>query len=205
MLWFACFFNYADRQAFFAVFPNLMSDFGFIAVQLGLLGAAFAWIYAFGGPLAGFIGDRLSRKNLILGSCLFWSLATVTTGACGRLGQFVTVRALTGMGECFYFPATLSLLSDYHGRSSRSFAFSVHQSAVYIGSIGGSVIGAWLAEKHGWRLSFYLFGGAGVALSFLLAKFLREPARGASSGYRSFYLKNITWDLPPPVSSGPHS
>src|SRR5258708_35357669 len=46
MLWFICFFNYADRQAIFSVFPKLKTEFGFDPVQLGLIGSAFAWVYA---------------------------------------------------------------------------------------------------------------------------------------------------------------
>ena len=46
MLWFVCFFNYADRQAIFAVFPKLKEEFGFDTVQLGLIGSAFMWVYA---------------------------------------------------------------------------------------------------------------------------------------------------------------
>lgn len=180
MLWLVCFFNYADRQAFFAIFPALKSEFGFDAVQLGLLGSAFAWIYAAAAPLSGFISDRLPRKHLILGGCIFWSIITVLTGWCGKLWQFVTVRAMTGLGESVYFPSAMSLLSDYHGRSSRSLAFSLHQSAVYIGSIGGSWLGAWLAERHGWRVGFYLFGGIGIVLALLLYGILMEPKRGAA-------------------------
>ena len=42
-----------------------------------LIGSAFMWVYAFGAPLAGFIGDRVRRKDLILGGCLFWSAVTL--------------------------------------------------------------------------------------------------------------------------------
>src|SRR3954468_21937018 len=77
MLWFVCFFNYADRQAIFSVFPKLKAEFGFDPVQLGLIGSAFAWVYAAGAPFAGFIADRVSRKKLILGGCVFWSVVTV--------------------------------------------------------------------------------------------------------------------------------
>ena len=94
MLWFVCFFNYADRQSIFSVFPKLKEEFGFNPVQLGLIGSAFMWVYALGAPLAGFIADRLPRKHLILGGCLFWSAITVMTGWCNRLWHFVTVRAL---------------------------------------------------------------------------------------------------------------
>ena len=79
MLWFICFFNYADRQAISAVFPVLQKEFGFDKLQLGLIGSAFMWVYAAGAPLAGFIGDRVRRKDLILGGCIFWSFVTMDT------------------------------------------------------------------------------------------------------------------------------
>ena len=180
MLWFVCFFNYADRQAVFSVFPKLKSEFGFDPVQLGLIGSAFMWVYALGAPFAGFLADRLPRKHLILGGCLFWSGITVMTGWCGRLWEFVTVRALEGFGETFYFPATMSLVSDYHDPRTRSRALSLHQSSVYIGTIAGSWAGAWFAETHGWRTGFYFFGSAGAVLALVLYRFLREPVRGAA-------------------------
>ena len=80
MLWFVCFFNYADRQAIYAVFPTLKQELGFTNVELALIGSAFMWVYAAGAPVAGFICDRFRCKDLILGGCLFWSLVTVTTG-----------------------------------------------------------------------------------------------------------------------------
>src|SRR6059058_6041743 len=180
MLWFICFFNYADRQAIFAVFPKLKEEFSFDKVQLGLIGSAFMWVYAAGAPVAGLICDRLRRKDLILGGCLFWSFVTVTTGWCSKLWHFVTVRALEGFGETFYFPASMSLVSDYHGQQTRSRALSFHQSSVYLGTILGSWAGAWFAEKHGWRFGFYFFGGMGMVLALVLYKFLREPGRGQS-------------------------
>jgi MFS family permease len=178
MLWFICFFNYADRQSIYSVFPKLKEEFGFDTVQLGLIGSAFMWVYAAGAPLAGFIGDRLRRKDLILGGCLFWSFVTITTGWCRKLWQFTTVRALEGFGETFYFPASMSLVSDYHDKRTRSRALSFHQSSVYLGTILGSWLGAWFAERHGWRIGFYFFGSMGMVLALVLYKFLREPRRG---------------------------
>ena len=178
MLWLICFFNYADRQAIFAVFPKLKEEFSFDKVQLGLIGSAFMWVYAAGAPVAGLICDRLRRKDLILGGCLFWSFVTIATGWCHKLWHFVTVRALEGFGETFYFPASMSLVSDYHDRRTRSRALSFHQSSVYVGTILGSWIGAWFAEHHGWRMGFYFFGGMGMFLALVLYRFLREAQRG---------------------------
>lgn len=178
MLWFVCFFNYADRQAIFSVFPKLKDEFGFTKADLGLIGSAFMWVYAAGAPFAGYVGDHFPRKHLILGGCFFWSLITMVTGSCAKVWQFVTVRALEGFGETFYFPSSMSLLSDYHNADSRSRAMSFHQSSVYAGTILGSWLGAFFAEKYGWRVGFFFFGGAGIILSLFLYRFLIEPRRG---------------------------
>src|SRR6185436_9592123 len=69
------------------------------------------------------------------------------------------------------------LASDYHGTATRSRALALHQSSVYAGTIAGSWLGAWFAERHGWRVGFYFFGAAGVVLAILLYRFLKEPPR----------------------------
>lgn len=180
MLWFVCFFNYADRQTMYATFPLLEREFGFDKEQLGLIGSAFMWVYAAGAPFAGYVCDRFRRKTLILGGCFFWSLVTVMTGWCSKLWHFVAVRALEGFGETFYFPASMSLVSDYHGRDTRSRAMSWHQSSVYVGTILGTWLGALLAQFYGWQTAFYLFGAAGMILSVVLLRWLHEPERGAA-------------------------
>jgi MFS family permease len=185
MLWFVCFFNYSDRQAIFSVFPKLKDEFGFDKVQLGLIGSAFMWIYALAAPVAGFAGDRWKRKHLILGGCLFWSFVTMLTGTCSRLWQFISVRALEGLGETFYFPASTSLMSDYHGPQTRSRALGIHNSGVYLGTIAGGWLGAWFAVHSGWRSGFYFFGGAGILLALMLYRYLREPARGQADTNQS--------------------
>jgi len=179
LLWWVCLLNYADRQAISSLFPLLERDFGFSKAQLGLIGSAFMWVYAVSAPIAGYAGDRLNRKGLILGGCLFWSLMTVATGWCGKLWQFVGARSLIGLGESVYFPAAASLLSDHHDGRTRSTALSFHQSAVYIGTIGGGWLGALIAAHYGWRWTFYGFGAAGLLLSIVLVVRLREFRRNS--------------------------
>jgi MFS family permease len=180
MLWFVCFFNYADRQAIFSVFPLLKSEMGLSDVQLGIVGASFMWVYALGAPLAGLIGDRFNRKALILGGMIFWSLITIATALSTRYWHLVLFRALEGLGETFYYPASMSLLADYHGRDTRSRAMGLHQSSVYAGTIAGGAVAGLCAQLYGWRSGFYLFGSLGTVLGFLLLLLLREPRRGAA-------------------------
>lgn len=178
MMWFICFFNYADRQATSSVLPLLSQNFGFDDFQLGIIGSAFAWIYAAIAPFAGMAADRTSRKKLITGACILWSFFTLATAWCGNFSSFVFVRALTGLAETFYFPAAMALISDFHGPATRSRAMSFHQSAVYAGTILGSWFAAIIAEKFGWNVPFLVFGPIGILLAVVISQFLQEPTRG---------------------------
>jgi MFS family permease len=177
MLWFICFFNYADRMAINAVAKLLKADYHLTNEDFGWIASAFMYIYALSAPFAGQVGDKLPRKLLILGGLVVWSAVTGATAFCRRFWEFVFVRGTEGLGETFYFPATMSLISDYHTKRTRSLAMGLHQTSVYAGTIGGTTLAGLLAEHYGWQSPFIVFGVAGVALGIVLALFLREPSR----------------------------
>jgi len=177
LLWFVCFFNYADRQAIFSVFPVLQTEMGLSNLQLSFVGASFMYVYALIGPLAGIIGDRLSRKFLIIAGLIFWSVVTMATALSTQYWHLVLCRALEGFGEAFYFPASMALISEYHGPETKSRAMGFHQSSVYAGTIAGGSLAGFLADHWGWRSGFYLFGGAGILLGIILLVLLKEPPR----------------------------
>jgi MFS family permease len=75
----------------------------------------------------------------------------------------------------------MSLVSDYHGKETRSRALGAHQTSVYMGTIAGGFFAGLIAQHYGWRWSFVVFGGLGVALGLALRKFLIEPKRESST------------------------
>ena len=180
MLWCVSFFNYADRQAIFSVFPLLEREMHLTPVQLGLLGSGFAWVYGLAAPLAGIVVDRARRKTVILGGLHAWSVICLATVVSRNFTHLFLFRAAEGLGETFYFPASTSMLSDYHSSLTRSRALGLHQTAVYMGTIGGGFFAGLIAEAYGWRWSFVVFGGLGVLLGVVLTRFLVEPPRGAA-------------------------
>jgi MFS family permease len=180
MLWLIAFFNYADRQAIFSVFPLLEREMHLTQVQLGLLGSSFAWVYGLAAPVAGLVVDRVRRKTAILGGLQAWSLICIATVFSRDFRHLFFWRAAEGLGETFYFPASMSLLSDYHGPRTRSRAMGLHQTSVYIGTIGGGFFAGLIGQAYGWRLSFIVFGGLGVLLGLVLQRTLVEVPRGSA-------------------------
>jgi MFS family permease len=179
ILWFAYFINQADRQIFSIVMPLIKEDLNLEDSDLGLIASILVWTFGLLVPLAGFLGDRLSRKHIIGGSLLFWSLATFFTGFCNTVIQFVFLRGIaTGGGEAFYAPSANALISEEHQQKT-SFALSIHQTAVYFGIILSGLITGYIGEKYGWRTAFYTFGVLGVMLAVIVfSKFKKDiPAQ----------------------------
>jgi MFS family permease len=180
MLWGIAFFNYADRQSVFSLFPLLSREFNLSDVQLGLLGSSFAAVYGITAPLVGFVVDRVPRKTAILGGLRVWSVICMATAVSRSFAQLLFFRAAEGLGETIYFPASMSLIGDYHGKATRSRAMGTHQTSVYVGTIAGGFFAGLIGQRYGWRWSFIVFGAAGLVLSFVLGKLLVEPIRGVA-------------------------
>ena len=188
MLWMICFFNYADRQGIFSVFALLKDKeqgMGLSDVQLGYIGSAFMWVYAAVGWFAGMVGDRFRRKTVILSGFVFWSVITYLFGFATQYWHLVVLRAIEGLGEAFYFPAAMAMISAYHGKETRSRAMGIHQSSVYVGTIAGATVAGAMGEYCGWQSSFYVFGLCGMVVALILFALLKEPSLDQQAAARA--------------------
>lgn len=173
----AFFFHQADRALFSVVLIPIQKELGLTDGQMGEIGSWMFATLAVMVPLAGFLGDRLSRKWIITCSLLFWSCATSVTGmATGILGLILFRSVATGGGESFYAPSAYALLASHH-KATRSVALSVHQAALYIGLMCSGYLAGMVEAAFGWRTVFYIFGGAGVLLGLLFVFRLRDAPK----------------------------
>src|SRR4051812_579689 len=174
LLWFAYFFNRADRQMYSFVMPQIKGDLRLTDFQLGLVATIFNWTYGLLVPFGGYLGDLLRRKWVITISVLLWSATTVLTGFSGGLISLIILRSLaTGAGESFYYPSATSLIGQFHHKT-RALAMSIHQTALYVGVVVSGAITGYLAQTYSWRHSFYFFGVGGMLLGLLLTWRLKD-------------------------------
>jgi MFS family permease len=174
LLWFAFFLNQADRQIFSVVLPLIRKELGLTDAELGLIASALVWTYGLLVPIAGFVGDTFSRRNIIGFALLFWSVSTLSTGLCTTFIQFILLRGIaTGGGEAFYAPAANALLGQKYPKN-RAFVLSIHQTSNYAGIVLSGLIAGYVGEHYGWEKAFFLFGGFGILLAFLIFKRLQK-------------------------------
>lgn len=171
----AFFFHQADRALFGLLTIPIQDDLKLTDVQIGWINTTLSWTLAAMTVVAGFLGDRFSRKWIITCSLIAWSLMTVCMGFIGGfLGALFFRSIATGVGESFYAPSAYALIAVHHTKT-RSLALSIHQAALYIGLMVSGLIVAWALDFLGsWRHVFVAFGVAGALLGVFFIWGLRE-------------------------------
>jgi MFS family permease len=174
--------NYLDRQMMATMKASMVHDIPSIAnrADWGLVLGCFKWTYAVLSPFGGYIADRFSKRYVIGGSLLVWSMVTWWTGHVSTFNELMTARALMGISEAFYIPAARALISEYHLGPTRSRAVGLHQAGIYVGQILGGFAG-YMADSpdHGWRWMFTTCGMIGVIYAIPLIAAMRDPVRNA--------------------------
>jgi MFS family permease len=192
LLFCAFFFHQGDRAIFGVVLSAIKSDLQLSDSQLGLVGTVLFVTLALMMPIAGYLGDVWNKKRIIVGSIIFWSAATMCTGFAGGLAGLIAFRSVaTAGGESFYAPAAYPLLAAHHVRT-RAMALSIHQSSLYIGVMASGFLGGYIAERWGWRSAFYVFGGGGILLGFILLWRLIDVPANAVPGDRESAWKTLS-------------
>ena len=198
-MWGAYFLNYCDRQAVFAMFPALKAELAMSDRQLGYVGAVFLWIYALGCPLAGVLGDRISKRLLAVGSLVVWSLVTLATGWARSGSDILALRGAMGISESLFMPTAIALTANAHPPALRSRAIAILTTAQIAGTVAGSVFGGKMADAGRWRDAFSMLGLLGVAYAvpyFLFLRGVREtPAEANSSAPSARALSSLVRSL----------
>lgn len=184
--------SFVDRQILGLMVDPIRRDLGLSDLQIGLLqGVAFALLYATLGVPFGMSVDRWSRRNLIIGGVITWSISTALCGLAGSFATLFAARVLVGVGEATLSPAVHSYLSDAYPPHRLARAMAIYTLGITIGGgmallIGGSVVGMieaggdtvlpLLGTLRPWQTTFLAVAAPGVLIAALFA-FIREPAR----------------------------
>jgi MFS family permease len=189
--------NYADRYVLSAVLPSIKQEFNMSDLQGGLLISSFLIVYALASLPLAIWADRGIRKNIVALCVGIWSLSTALAGFAQNLFQLFSMRAILGIGEAGYAPASLSLLGDFFSKSRRARILSYWSIGTLIGAAIGVSMGGRVADTLGWRWAFFIVGIPGLIAAFLAWRIF-EPARGAfdndadTAGESSLALEHVS-------------
>ena len=175
--------NLSDRILLGVVQEPIKAEFGLSDFQLGLLGGpAFAVLYSLLGlPIARF-AERSNRSLIVAGALALFSAMTAACGVAQSFFQLLLARLGVSVGEAGISPPALSLISERYRQERRGMAMSIFAIGGPIGALFATIGAGAIAQSHGWRASFLLFGGAGIILAAVIALLVPDRAQRVPAG-----------------------
>jgi MFS transporter, ACS family, glucarate transporter len=157
---------------------NLGISGKFIQDELGLSTQMMGWVFSafllgyslFQVP-AGWAGDRYGPKNVLTCAILLWSLLTALCGFApdlfiarwiGAAGSFMIMRFLVGVGEAANAPISNKIVSNWIGPSQHGIGSSFLTMGTGLGGTLTPPLIAWITQRWGWRISFFISGLLGL-------------------------------------------
>ncbi len=153
----------------FAVDKLGMSEF-----ELGLIYGLFAVTFAFFMLPAGYLADKVGRKQMIISGILIFAATTFALAFITDKYQFAVLRALEGIGAAMVTPAAFALTVDLVPESKRGVAMGAEGTAQLLGGLGGPGLGGFLAGEIGFYYPFYVAAALAVTCA-VLTTFIRSP------------------------------
>lgn len=145
--------------------------------QMGWVLSIFALGYALFQTPAGLLADRFGARRVLTAVVSLWSVFTALTGAVWNLSGLLVVRFLFGVGEAGAFPGMARAVFRWIPTGERGIVNGINFSGGRIGAAIALPGAAWLIDQVGWRTSFVILGGIGVAWALVwYAWFRDEPA-----------------------------
>jgi MFS transporter, putative metabolite:H+ symporter len=118
-----------------------------------------------GGIFWGILGDKKGRKEVLFGSILLYSLATIANGFVQTTEQYAWLRFIAGLGLAGELGASITLTSELLPKEKRGIAAAIIATSGVLGTIFAYIVFALSGED--WRLCYFIGGGMGLALLFL--------------------------------------
>ena len=118
-----------------------------------------------GGILWGILGDKKGRKNVLFGSILLYSLATIANGFVTEIDQYSWLRFVAGLGLAGELGASITLTSEMLPKEKRGIGAAIIATSGVMGTITAYII--YNLSGEDWRMCYFIGGGMGLALLFL--------------------------------------
>jgi len=181
--------NYVDRYTPSSLITDLKSSFGFQEQwKAGFLQTTQFLALTIIPPVIGVMGDRVSRKILVIVSLVCWTTSVLMSSFATSYWSFLGFQTMVGFGEAGYSTIAPTIFFDlFHGKSLTLW-LAVFYSAIPIGN-GLGYIGASSIRKAAiqtldadnawrWAIRFTCFPAGSLAI--ILIYCMKDPQRGTT-------------------------
>lgn len=172
-----------DRFIILPLFPTMMKDLGLDYQDLGLIASVFSIAWGAAAVLMGGLSDKIGRRRTLIPAVVIFSAFAGCSGLASGLMGLLLIRALMGISEGAYTPASIAATIEASKPSRRGFNLGVQQELFAVLGLGfGPIIATQLLSVvPSWRLVFVIVSLPGFILAWLMFRTLRDTQGSLAS------------------------
>lgn len=184
---------YIDRTCIQVAGDAIKRDLHITDTQFGWVLSIFTLGYALGQTPSGIAADKFGPRKLLAGVIAIWSALTAVTAAGVGFISMMVIRFLFGAGEAGAFPGMARATLTWIPTKERGLVTGINFSASRLGGAMAMPLMVWLITATGWRGSFLILGGFGIAFGLVWWMWFRdtpEEHKGVSKEELDYIVEN---------------
>lgn len=178
-------------QPIITVYVKLLSPgAAHLELMSGVVVAAAGLASVIAAPILGRLSDRIGPRRILLYALLFTGVIFIPQAFVTNAWQLTVLRFMLGLATAGILPSINTIVKKMAPEAITGQLFGYNQSAQFLGTLGGSLLGGHMAAVYGIKYVFFstsllLFINAGwVVASEMLVKKRERKIEAARSGLR---------------------
>lgn len=145
----------ADSFIISPLLPQIAQAFHATISQSALGVTAYALCEMVGAPLFGPLGDRFSKRKLLLIGMSLFLAGTLLCALATNLATFYLYRAAAGLGAALFLPNVWAFIGGQFTGSMMNKIMGITMAALSLSVAVGVPLGTFLAQLSNWRSAFW--------------------------------------------------
>lgn len=146
-------FDGMDSAIVAFLMPSVKGVFGLGSGQLGLVASAAPFGFLFGAALAGYLGDRIGRKKVMMIALAIYAIASLIAALSWNFEIFLVARVIAGAGAGAESAIIAPFLSEFVPSHKRGWFVGALAGFFSFGFVAAALIGRFVVPvlPEGWR------------------------------------------------------
>jgi OPA family sugar phosphate sensor protein UhpC-like MFS transporter len=168
-------FYYVCRLSF-SVAKKPMADAGiFDAAEMGVIGSALFFAYAFGKLANGVLADRVNVRKFMATGLFVSAMVNLLLGSTTAFWAFLVLWGINGWFQSFGAASSVVSITHWYSGKERGTFYGMWASSHNLGEAITFVGTAFVITSLGWMWGFRVAGIVCLTVSLFIWRFLYEP------------------------------
>lgn len=148
---------------------------------IGLPISVFMLSWAISLPLGGAWSEKIGRRKPFLVGAIITAVGLTLTGMARTVYDLLLWRSVTAVGYGIVYITCQGYVTDNTTPQNRTRGMAMFLSGFFSGSLCGAAIGGILADRIGFRTTFFVSAGLSIVSALFVFYFLQDHSRDALS------------------------